>query len=241
MAESPSVNKDRVLSCSVYCNGTKLKDTYSLVSATVRLELNRIGKATLKFNAGNMDKQTFDESDDSLFKPGNTIRLDAGGVNKEETLFEGIIIGLRILADKDFRSCMVVECRNNTYSATQGRKNRIFEKKNDNDIIKESVKQIGVEFDDIVTAEMAGAYKPSDKGFHLSQKRLGLTAADILHAGFGFKYDITPGSRLGYETCWVNRQGEPRPLNVWETFMVGDLKTLAQLIKLAAIEEKEGK
>ena len=49
MAESPSVNKDRVLSCSVYCNGTKLKDTYSLVSATVRLELNRIGKATLKF------------------------------------------------------------------------------------------------------------------------------------------------------------------------------------------------
>ena len=31
----------------------------------------------------------------------------------------------------------------------------------DNEIIKESVKQIGVEFDDIVTAEMAGAYKPS--------------------------------------------------------------------------------
>lgn len=143
MAESPSVNKDRVLSCSVYCNGTKLKDTYSLVSATVRLELNRIGKATLKFNAGNMDKQTFNESDDSLFKPGNTIRLDAGGVNKEETLFEGIIIGLRILADKDIRSCMVVECRDNTYSATQGRKNRIFEKKNDNDIIKEVLAAYG--------------------------------------------------------------------------------------------------
>lgn len=56
MAESPSVNKDRVLSCSVYVNGGKLKDTYSLVSASVRLELNRIGKATLKFNAGDMDK-----------------------------------------------------------------------------------------------------------------------------------------------------------------------------------------
>ena len=80
MAESPSVNKDRVLSCSVYVNGGKLKDTYSLVSASVRLELNRIGKATLKFNAGDMDKQTFDESDDMLFKPGNSIHLDAGGV-----------------------------------------------------------------------------------------------------------------------------------------------------------------
>lgn len=143
MADSPSINKDRVLSCSVYCNGSKLKESYALVSATVRLELNRIGKATLKFNAGNMDKQTFDESDDSLFKPGNTIRLDAGGIDKEETLFEGSIIGLRILTSKDLRSYMVVECRDNAYPATQGRRNRIFEKKKDGDIIKEVLSGYG--------------------------------------------------------------------------------------------------
>ena len=143
MADSPSKNKDRVLACTVYCNGSKLKDTFSLVSASVRLALNRIGKATLKFNAGDMDKQTFDESDDSLFKPGSSIRLDAGGVDKQETLFEGSIIGLRILTGKDFRSYMVVECRNNAYPATQGRKNRIFEKKKDSDIIKEVLKDYG--------------------------------------------------------------------------------------------------
>ena len=143
MAESPSVNKDRVLSCSVYSGGSKLKDDYALVSATVRLELNRIGKATLKFNAGNMDKQTFDESDNSLFKPGNTIRLDAGGTGKEETLFEGVITGLRILTGKDFRSYMVLECRDNAYPATQGRRNRIFEKKKDSDIIGEVLKDYG--------------------------------------------------------------------------------------------------
>lgn len=107
----------------------------------------------------------------------------------------------------------------------------------DNDIIRESVKQIGFEFDDIVTAEMAGAYKPSLKGFKLSQQRLGLTEKDILHAGFGFKYDIVPATRLGYETAWINRQGEQRPMNVWETVMTGDLATFAKLIKLAAIEE----
>lgn len=143
MAESPSVNKDRVLACSVYCNGSKLKDNYALVSATVRQELNRIGKATLKFNAGNMDKQTFDESDADLFKPGNTIRLDAGDIDKEETLFDGIIIGIRILADKEFRSYMLVECRDSAYSATQGRKNSIFEKKTDSDIIKEVLSPYG--------------------------------------------------------------------------------------------------
>ena len=129
MANSPSIAKDRVLSCSVYCNGTKLKDNYALVSATVRLELNRIGKATLRFNAGNMDKQTFDESDVDLLKPGNSIRLNAGDTEKEDTLFEGIITGLRVIIGKDLRSYMVVECRDNAYPATQGRKNRIFEKK----------------------------------------------------------------------------------------------------------------
>ncbi len=132
-----------MLACSVYVNGSKLKDTFSLVSASVRLALNRIGKATLKFNAGNMDAQTFDESDNTLFKPGNSIRFDAGDTDRQDTLFEGSIIGVRILTGKDFRSYMVVECRDNAYPATQGRKNRIFEKKKDSDIIKEVLKDYG--------------------------------------------------------------------------------------------------
>lgn len=143
MADSPSKNKDRVLACSVYVNGNKLKDTFSLVSASVRLALNRIGKATLKFNAGNMDAQTFDESDDALFKPGNPIRLNAGGTDNQDTLFEGSIIGVRILTGKDFRSYMMVECRDCAYPATQGRKNRIFEKQKDSDIINEVLKDYG--------------------------------------------------------------------------------------------------
>lgn len=143
MADSPSKNKDRVLACTVYCNGGKLKDTFSLVSASVRLSLNRIGKATLRFNAGDMDKQVFEESDDNLFKPGTSIRLDAGDTDKQDTLFEGSIIGLRILTGKDFRSYMEVECRDCAYPATQGRKNRIFEKKKDSDIIKEVLKDYG--------------------------------------------------------------------------------------------------
>ena len=101
----------------------------------------------------------------------------------------------------------------------------------DNDIVLESVKQIGVEFDDIITAEMAQAYKPCHAGFHLARKRLGLEVKDILHAGFGFKYDILPATELGYETCWINRQGEVRPVDIQETYLCGDLKTLAYIIK----------
>lgn len=173
MADSPSKNKDHVLACTVYVNGSKLKDSFSLVSASVRLELNRIGKATLKFNAGNMDAQTFDESDDSLFKPGNSIRLDAGGMDQQETLFEGSIIGLRILTGKDFRSYMVAECRDNSYPATQGRKNRIFEKKKDSDIIREVLKDYGG-----VDVDATGYQHPTLVQYYCSDWDFALSRAD---------------------------------------------------------------
>jgi|APAga8741243855_1050100.scaffolds.fasta_scaffold00836_4 2-haloacid dehalogenase len=107
----------------------------------------------------------------------------------------------------------------------------------DDEIIKESVKQIGVEFDEIITAEQAGAYKPSHKGFHLALDRLGLDKSEVLHAGFGFKYDVVPATELGFKTCWINRQGEVRPVDVQETYLVGDMATFTLLIKAMAQTE----
>ena len=101
----------------------------------------------------------------------------------------------------------------------------------DDQIIAETEKTLGVKFDEIITAEQAKAYKPSHKGFLLARERLGLQTSEIWHAGFGFKYDIVPATELGYTTVWVNRQGEARPVNVKETFLVGDMRTLAYLVK----------
>lgn len=101
----------------------------------------------------------------------------------------------------------------------------------DDSIIEQKEQTIGVKFDDIITAEQAKAYKPSHKGFLLARERLGLRVSEIWHAGFGFKYDIVPANELGYTTVWVNRQGVARPLDVKEAFMVGDMRTLAYLVK----------
>jgi 2-haloacid dehalogenase len=101
----------------------------------------------------------------------------------------------------------------------------------DNAIVEETVKQIGVEFDEIITAEKASAYKPSHKGFDLALETLGLDKSEVLHAGFGFKYDVVPATELGIKTCWINRYGEVRPANVKETYLVGDMRTFALLIK----------
>jgi Rhs element Vgr protein len=125
------------LAYTIYCNGKKLDDSFQLVSASVQLGLNRIGKAMLAFNAGSMDKQTFDEIDTDAFKPGNTLRLDVGEVNRLKTLFEGVITEVGIRITPDARSQMVVECRDVLYAATLTRRNRIFTQKKDCEIIKE--------------------------------------------------------------------------------------------------------
>ena len=101
----------------------------------------------------------------------------------------------------------------------------------DDEIIAQTEKTIGVKFDDIITAEQARAYKPSQEGFLLAQQRLGLKVSEIWHAGFGFRYDVVPAKKLGYTTVWVNRQGLGRPGRVKETFLVGDMRTLAYLVK----------
>ncbi len=108
----------------------------------------------------------------------------------------------------------------------------------DNVFIEETVRRFGFpELDDIVTAEIAKSYKPCRRNFDLSQERLGLSPKDIMHVGNGFRYDVVPGKALGYEVCWVNWYVVSRPTPVFEDIMVGNLQTLASLIKLRALEE----
>lgn len=144
MAQSPARYRDRVLSYSVYSDGVKVNDRYCLTSVNIRQGLNRIGKATLKFNAGDMEAQTFAETDDDFFKPGREVRLDVGDVVREQTVFEGMVVQLRIEADGETRTQMVVECRDVAFRATLGRKNRFFEGRKDSDIIADVLGQYGV-------------------------------------------------------------------------------------------------
>jgi 2-haloalkanoic acid dehalogenase type II len=81
----------------------------------------------------------------------------------------------------------------------------------DRDIVAHTVRHIGVEFDDVITAQDAGAYKPADSVFDYALDRIGVPAGEILHVAFGFKYDIGPAARRGMQTAWVNRHAEPPP------------------------------
>jgi 2-haloacid dehalogenase len=61
-----------------------------------------------------------------------------------------------------------------------------------------------VEFDQVITAQQAGAYKPSLKIFELALSRVGVPAHRVLHVGQSLYHDVIPAQALGLATVWVN-------------------------------------
>ena len=97
----------------------------------------------------------------------------------------------------------------------------------DDDILAQAVAQLGVEFDLLMTAQQARAYKPSTLPFELTLARMGLPAAQIAHAAFGFEYDIGPASELGFRTILVRRTRVRFPPTPAPDLVVADLEDLA--------------
>ncbi len=99
----------------------------------------------------------------------------------------------------------------------------------DDDIIRKTVKNIGVTFDHIITAERAKAYKPNAKIFQEAIKNAGAAANEILHASFSFRYDLNPAKRLGFQTVWVKRKPE-KDAKGKPDFEVEDLRGLLDIL-----------
>ncbi len=75
----------------------------------------------------------------------------------------------------------------------------------DDDLFAGTRPQLGVNFDQIVTAQQAQAYKPSLKIFNLALSRIGVAADRVLHVGQSVYHDVIPAQSLGLATVWVNR------------------------------------
>jgi 2-haloacid dehalogenase len=75
----------------------------------------------------------------------------------------------------------------------------------DDDLFAATRPQLGVEFDEVITAQQAQAYKPSLKIFELAISRVKAPAHRILHVGQSVYHDVVPAQSLGLATVWVNR------------------------------------
>lgn len=90
-----------------------------------------------------------------------------------------------------------------------------------------------VEFDWIITAEQAGAYKPSTNIFEVAIGRMGAVREKLLHAAESLFHDVVPAKEMGLSTIWVHRRtgkegfGATPPADAKPDLEVPDLRTLA--------------
>jgi len=75
----------------------------------------------------------------------------------------------------------------------------------DDDLFAATRPKLGVEFDAVITAQQAEAYKPSLKLFELALSRVQAPAHRVLHIGQSVYHDVIPAQTLGLATVWVNR------------------------------------
>lgn len=75
----------------------------------------------------------------------------------------------------------------------------------DDDLFARTRPQLGVDFDEVITAQQAQAYKPSLKLFELALGRINAPAHRVLHVGQSIYHDIIPAQSLGLATVWVSR------------------------------------
>lgn len=63
-------------------------------------------------------------------------------------------------------------------------------------------------FDELLSTEVNGTYKPDPRAYQLGMERLKLKKQEIVFAAFG-GWDAYGAKRFGYPTYWVNRFGLP--------------------------------
>ncbi len=137
MTDTPHKSSDGTVRTTIYTDGNPVSTTlFGLISLHIHKEVNRIGRATLVFDAGNMPEQEIPESDDDSFSPGKKILINAGYNEDESPVFEGIVTSHYVVIEENNESYLRIECCDYAYPATQVRKNRIFEKKKDHEAIE---------------------------------------------------------------------------------------------------------
>lgn len=145
MNGNPGENSNRIIYSKIKSNGKEVDNSFFFSYFYSCRLLNRIGKAIFKFDTGNIEKMSFDESDADVFQPGREIKVYAGyEVGKEELLYDGYVISESLDIQDGIRPQLVVECRDYTYPATQGRKNAVYEDMKDEEIISKILRSYGL-------------------------------------------------------------------------------------------------
>jgi len=145
MSNKSPLNQDvGLVTYKIKIEGSPIKDTYELMSIKIDRCVNKISKASLVFNDGFVHNQKFPISDSKDFLPGNKIEIQLGYKNKEDKVFEGIVISQKLKINNN-NSFLRIECRDKAVVMTKSKKNKLFKESKDSDAISKIIKENGLQ------------------------------------------------------------------------------------------------
>ena len=100
----------------------------------------------------------------------------------------------------------------------------------DNEIIKRSIKLMGIDFDGVVTAEEVGSYKPAHGHWQEMLRRFNAQKEEVLHVAASYIHDIIPAKEQGFDAIWINRSKEQPTREIRPDLEFKDLRPLPEAL-----------
>jgi Rhs element Vgr protein len=124
---------------TVKAGGAPLPPEFGVVSIDIRREINRLPRATLVLNDGDVSGQTFALSEQKQLVPGAEVEILGGYSSEETSLFKGIVTRHRIEVHRLGGSSLVIELRDPAFRMAIGRRSRNFSEVTDADLIEQII------------------------------------------------------------------------------------------------------
>lgn len=105
----------------------------------------------------------------------------------------------------------------------------------DDELFAATEAALKVDFDEVITAQQVGSYKPSRRNFDVALDRLLVPRQQVLHVAQSLFHDHAPAKQLGFTTIWVNRPsrcpgvGVAKPTQASPDLEIPDLASLVAL------------
>lgn len=100
----------------------------------------------------------------------------------------------------------------------------------DENFIRQSIETIAVEFDEVITAQAVGSYKPARGHWDRMLETLGVSKDVVLHVAQSYYHDVVPATGLGFKMAWINRKGQQPWGYARPDFEFPDLKSLLSIL-----------
>ncbi len=178
---SPDDSLFKPLSFTITVNGNEINSSFMVIKLKVEKEVNKISRAQLSISGGDPYLNTFDESENDDFKPGNEIEIEAGYSQENKVIFKGIIEKLRIslqegFVTKPWKSLLIIEAVDKAIKLTNSYTTDVYEDKLDSDlftILTQNVSGLTTEIEDTNTTHpFLPKYNINDWEFILERTKL---------------------------------------------------------------------